>query len=54
VIEFANGLIETAKRPLPKPAPQPKPAASAKPERAPRVERRYVPAFLGVPLLVGE
>lgn len=53
VIEFANGLIETAKRPLPKPAPQPKPAGAPRPDRAPRVERRYVPAFLGVPLLVG-
>lgn len=54
VIEFANGLIETAKKPLPKPAPQPRPEAAAKPDRGPRVERRYVPAFLGVPLLVGE
>jgi len=54
VIEFANGLIETAKRPLPKPVPQPKPAGAPKPDRAPRVERRYVPAFLGVPLLVGD
>ena len=52
VIEFANGLIETAKKPLPKPAPQPKPAA-AKPERPGRAERRYLPAHVGLPLLVG-
>jgi hypothetical protein len=54
VIEFANGLIETAKRPLPKPVSQPKSAGVPKPDRAPRVERRYVPAFLGMPLLVGD
>jgi hypothetical protein len=53
VIEFANGLIETAKKPMPKPAPVPRPEGAAKPERAPRVERRYVPVFSSVPLLVG-
>jgi hypothetical protein len=53
VIEFANGLIETAKKPMPKPVPAPRPESAAKPERAPRVERRYVPIFLGMPLLVG-
>lgn len=37
VIEFANGIIETAKKPLPKPArpePKPKSAAKASPEAA--------------------
>lgn len=56
VIEFANGLIETAKRPQPKLAPQPKPAGTPRPERAERparAERRYLPVFLGVPLLMG-
>ena len=37
VIEFANGLLETAKRPLPKPTkPEPKPAAA--PKVAPALE----------------
>ncbi|MBI5799442.1 MAG: hypothetical protein HZA92_01770, partial [Verrucomicrobia bacterium] len=53
VIEFANGIIETAKKPLPRPAPQPRPEGAPRPERAPRAERRYLPVFLGVPLLVG-
>ena len=34
VIEFANGILETAKRPLPK--PEPKPAASRQPKLPPR------------------
>ncbi len=29
VIEFANGVLETAKKPLPKPVKQPKPAKAA-------------------------
>ncbi|HXJ74518.1 MAG TPA: hypothetical protein VNM37_16825, partial [Candidatus Dormibacteraeota bacterium] len=29
VIEFANGVLETAKKPLPKPPPPPKPASPA-------------------------
>lgn len=59
VIEFANGLLETAKKPLPRPAPQPKPAAQPRPEgerrpeRGPRVERRYLPVFVGMPPLIG-
>lgn len=53
VIEFANGLIETAKKPLPRPAPQPRPEGGPKPERAPRAERRYLPVFFSVPLLAG-
>lgn len=53
VIEFANGLLETAKKPLPRPAPAPRPEGAPRPERAPRAERRYVPAFLSVPLLLG-
>jgi hypothetical protein len=31
VIEFANGILETAKRPLPKPEPKPTPAPAAAP-----------------------
>lgn len=31
VIEFANGILETAKRPLPKPEPRPAPAPAAAP-----------------------
>jgi hypothetical protein len=31
VIEFANGILETAKRPLPKPEPRPAPARAAAP-----------------------
>jgi hypothetical protein len=53
VIEFANGLIETAKKPLARPAPLPRPEGAPRPERGPRAERRYLPVFLGVPLLVG-
>ena len=53
VIEFANGLIETAKKPLARPAPLPRPEGAPRPERGPRAERRYLPDFLGVPLLVG-
>lgn len=56
VIEFANGLLETAKKPLPRPAPAPRPEGAPRPERperAPRAERRYLPVFLGLPLLVG-
>jgi hypothetical protein len=34
VIEFANGILESAKRPLPKP-PKPEPKAAEKPEGAP-------------------
>ena len=53
VIEFANGLIETAKKPLARPAPLPRPEGAPRPERGPRAERRYLPVFMGVPLLVG-
>lgn len=53
VIEFANGLIETAKKPQPKPAQAPKPPGAPRPDRAPRAERRYLPAHVGLPLLVG-
>jgi hypothetical protein len=35
VIEFANGTLETAKKPMPKPAKQPKAAAAAQDEVAP-------------------
>ncbi|MGO8927387.1 MAG: hypothetical protein ACLQU3_10925 [Limisphaerales bacterium] len=39
VIEFANGILETAKKPLPKPEPKPVPAAAAPPvETAPPAE----------------
>ena len=59
VIEFANGLLETAKKPLPRPEPQPRPSpqprpeGERRPERGPRVERRYLPVFVGLPPLVG-
>jgi hypothetical protein len=43
VIEFANGQIETAKKPMPKPVQQKK-------ERTGAV---YLPVFNAVPLLVG-
>ena len=38
VIEFANGLLETAKKPLPKPEPAPRPEKAPKAPRAPRPE----------------
>jgi len=39
VIEFANGILETAKKPLPKPEPKPVPAAAVPPvETAPPAE----------------
>jgi hypothetical protein len=53
VIEFANGIIETAKRPQARPTPPPKPEGAPQPGRPPRAERRYLPVFLGLPALPG-
>jgi len=44
VIEFANGTIETAKRPLPKPVKQEKKPATAPAEAAPTAEASPAPA----------
>jgi hypothetical protein len=45
VIEFANGILETAKKPLPKPEPKPaaKPAAAAPPAEAAAVSEAAAP-----------
>lgn len=53
VIEFANGIIETAKQPQVRPTPPPKPEGAPQPGRPPRAERRYLPVFLGLPTLPG-
>jgi len=46
VIEFANGALETAKRPMPRPEPQPKPE---KPQKAPRFSDRLGLLLLPAP-----
>ena len=53
VIEFATGIIETAKRPQVRPPTPSKPEGAPQAGRPPRAERRYLPVFLGLPTLLG-